>query len=251
MRKIRQLSVCISTVFLLGFSSSSFADDCRKYRHFLEKQKFDQIISEVSISETNPCILNILGLAHYDKGSQQLGLEILSKISINNYAPAIYNVASLVSPDVYDARQRLVLYREALSASFHVPEFRQTFLNSWESGAQIIKSCTNSTVSDCKSLREDTALSSSFVKIGSDFFEQLNTKHISDKQFRRNVEEGILGLAGLAAYFTTKNLPKNVPVAPTKPLPGSAPTNAMGMDQKTFLCVMGHISSGARNSVCT
>lgn len=250
MRKIHQLSVCISTILLLGFSGSSFADECRKYRHFLEKQKYEQIILEVSISETNPCILNILGLAHYDKGSKQLGLELLSKLSINNYAPAIYNVASLVSSDIYDARQRLVLYREALSASFYVPEFSQTFLNSWEAGAQIIKNCTNSEYFDCKSLNKDPFQSTSFVKIGSDFFEQLNTKHISDKQFRRNVEESILGLVGLTAYFTTKNLPKNVPVAPTKTIPGSAPTNAMGMDQKAFLCVMGHISSGARHSVC-
>lgn len=252
MKRTPLLNACISIVIAL-LSGSLYADNCSRFKNLLDKNKYQQVISEFKFSNSTECEQNIFALSLYDSGDKSKALEILSDLSKNNYPPAIYNIANLSDPKVFDGRQKLVLYREALYSSFNIAEFRSVFTNSWESGINTIKNCLGKNNFYCKDLNSDDELKKSFYKVGSDFYEQLSIKHDADQKYRKNVEESILGLISVATYLSIKNAPKKAPPKPSAPIANNGAaqtTNAFGVDQKTYLCILGHISSGASRSVC-
>ena len=252
MKKFRQVSVFISLVVAcVSFSRIAFADDCDKYRKLLKSNEYSKIIAEVDSKSSSKCELNILGLAMIDANQKENGFSLLTNLSKEGYPPATYNLTMLIDPNVYDSRQRLILLKEVLNSSFNKKEFQKLFIDSWESGTRLIKSCSKNSNLDCQTLNGDDQLKESFLQIGNNFFEILNSKHITDQTDRKNIEEGILGVISLAAFLSIKSPSAPIRSAPTVASKGikSSP-NAFGTDQKTYLCILGHISSGSSRSVC-
>jgi hypothetical protein len=252
MTKIFRASVFISFIVIFAvLPRLALADNCDKYRRLLTASKYTEIIEGINLNSNSQCEKNVLALAFIDSNQRERGLNLLADLSKDGYHPATYNLAILINPSVYDARQRMILLKEVLIGSFDKKEFQKLFINSWDSGVKLIKTCSEKQNLDCKNLNEDNSLKEAYFQIGNNYFEILRSKHINDQTDRKNIEEGILGVISLAAFLSIKKPTVPVSTSPAVVTKGTTnSTNAFGTDQKTYLCILGHISSGANRSIC-
>jgi len=243
--------------FLLVFSRSVFANSkiCNSYKNLYSSGNLSEILNKWKQEQTlNSCAKNIVAIVKIESGSRSEGLQMLSDLSMSNFAPATVNLAiELEQKSEFNSSNILAMYQTALEQSLINPISHEAFNLSWGRGNALIKRCLSEESEFCKSLKLNTNQVELFRQV-SDVAIKIAASQIAETlSDRRAVETAILGALTIGTAIMIKNSAASARAPSAKPVikEGVSPqSNGLGLSDKMYLCMLGHISSGARHSTC-